>query len=262
MVIVRGIEESARWFKRPRGSGSAEIRLFCFHHAGGTATLFREWPGLFPRSIEPVAVQLPGRAERFREPAYESMPPLIDALIDALAPILDQSFAFYGLSMGARLSWALTHRLRDHGMPMPGALFLACAAAPDREEGRADWNVGKEDLIGYLREMGGTPPEIFTQPELLDLFLPTLRADLTMVDSFRMRPRVPLDIPIRAFAGIDDVEGLPDRMSGWRLETRGVFHLDVVPGGHFFDAAGERQVIRAIATDLLSEYPRMGVKVQ
>jgi medium-chain acyl-[acyl-carrier-protein] hydrolase len=261
-VIVQGLDESARWFRRPRGGGSAAVRLFCFHHAGGTATLFREWAGLFPQSIESVAVQLPGRAERFREPAYESMPPLIDALAEAMVPMIDQSFAFYGVSMGARLAWALAHRLRDHGMPMPGALYLACAAAPGWKEGRANWKVGKQELIAYLRKMGGTPPEIFTQPELLDSFLPTLRADLTVVDSFRLRPRVPLDMPIRAFAGIDDVEGPPERMSGWRLETRGPFHLHAVSGGHFFDAAGERQVIRTIATDLLSEYPRMGVKVQ
>jgi surfactin synthase thioesterase subunit len=40
-------------------------------------------------------------------------------------------------------------------------------------------------------------------------------------------------------------------MSGWCDETRGRFDLDVVQGGHFFDAAGELQVIQAITDGLI-----------
>lgn len=215
--------------------------------------MYREWPHLMPRSIELVALQLPGRADRLREPPFETMAPLVDALIEVIEPLLDQPFAFYGLSMGARVAWALTHGLREQAMPTPSVLYLASAAAPGSKEGRADWDARKDDLVGYLREMGGTPPEIFSQPELLASLLPTLCADLILVDTFCFRPSTPLDVPIRAFAGIDDVEGSPERMSGWRLETSGRFHLDVVPGGHFFDATGELQVIRTITDDLLRE---------
>jgi medium-chain acyl-[acyl-carrier-protein] hydrolase len=246
-------DDSARWFKRPRRGRTSDVRLFCFHHAGGTAALYREWPQLLPTVIAPVAVQLPGRADRFREPPFETMAQLLDELIEVIGPLLDQPFAFYGLSMGARVSWALAHHLRSRQLPMPAALYLASVAAPGCEEGRADWDVGKEDLLRYLRTMGGTPPELFSEPELLASLLPTLRADLTVVDSFRFRPPRPLDLPIRAFAGLDDAEGPPDRMRGWRAETRGRFDLDVVPGGHFFNAAGELQVIRTITDDLLRE---------
>jgi medium-chain acyl-[acyl-carrier-protein] hydrolase len=251
MAAGRPGSDRARWLRRFRRGGACDVRLFCFHHAGGTASLFRGWANQLPRSIEPVAVQLPGRGDRLREPPFETMAPLLDALVEVLRPMLDQEFAFYGLSMGAKVAWALAHSLRERGMPMPSVLYLASAAAPGLKE---HWSDGKDDLVGYLREMGGTPPEIFSEPDLLAVLLPTLRADLTLVNSFHFHPAERLDMRIRAFAGVDDVEGSPDRMNGWRLETLGRFSLDVIPGGHFFDAAGELQVIQTITHDLAGKF--------
>lgn len=249
------VDERARWLKsfgrRGPADIGADIRLFCFHHAGGTASAYRDWPRLMPAAVEPVAVQLPGRADRFREPALDQMPVLIDHLVDVLRPLLNEPYAFYGLSMGARVAWALTHRLRDEGLPLPARLFLASVAAPGRREGKAHWT--EDEVLAYLRHMGGTPPEIFAEPALLAGLLPTLRADLTLVDSFHLRPATPLEMPIHAFAGVDDVEGSPERMDGWRAETSGRFDLDVVIGGHFFDPAGERQVVQTITDELLRE---------
>ncbi|BCB89238.1 thioesterase [Phytohabitans suffuscus] len=242
-------DERARWLKSFGRRGPADVRLFCFHHAGGTASAYRDWPRLMPAAVEPVAVQLPGRADRFREPALDQMPVLVDHLVEVLLPLLDEPYAFYGLSMGARVAWALTHSLRDEGLPPPAALFLASVAVPGHREGKADWTEG--EVLEYLRQMGGTPPEIFSEPALLAGLLPTLRADLKLVDSFHLRPATPLRTPIHVFAGIDDVEGSPKRMNDWQAETLGRFDLDVVTGGHFFDRAGEHQVIRAVTEDLL-----------
>lgn len=240
---------AARWLKRSGGATPPAARLFLFHHAGGTAALYRDWRRLVPQFVELIAVQLPGRADRLREPPYTAMAPLVAALTDVVEPLLDLPFACFGLSMGAKLCWAFAHRLRELALPMPLSLYLAGAAAPGLREGRQDWNVPDEDLIGYLRHMGGTPPELFAHPELLALLLPTLRADLTVVDSFEFEPATPLDVAIRAFAGTEDVEGGPGRMRGWGLQTSRAFTLEAVPGGHFFDIAGRIRVARVITED-------------
>src|SRR6266480_1771428 len=102
-----------RWFKRfGRRDGPADLRLWCFHHAGGSASMYRHWPRLLPPPIEPVAVQLPGRADRFGEPAFDRMAPLVDELVEVLKPLLDRPFACYGVSMGSRVAWTLSHVLR------------------------------------------------------------------------------------------------------------------------------------------------------
>jgi surfactin synthase thioesterase subunit len=129
-------------------------------------------------------------------------------------------------------------------------LFVAASAAPVLDNGTFDWEGRADGLEGYVRELGGTPDKVLAEPDLLAAFLPTLRADLTVLRTHRFRPATPLDIPIRAFAGVDDrVAGLA-RMAGWRTETAARFDLELVSGGHFFDSAGERQVIRTIGDDL------------
>jgi surfactin synthase thioesterase subunit len=240
-----------RWLKRyGRRGTAAEIWLLCFHHAGGSAAIFRKWPELISPAVEPVAVQLPGRADRFNEPAFEHMAPLVDALVDVVTPLLDRPFACYGVSMGARVAWSFALALRRRAMPMPVQLFLACEPAPVHDDGARPWEDWPGELEGYLRDLGGTPREVLAEPELVRALLPTLRADLTALTTATVRPVTPLDVPIRAFSGTGDPVAPPDLMAGWRAETSAHFELDLIAGGHFFDLAGERSVIHAIGDDL------------
>jgi surfactin synthase thioesterase subunit len=92
---------------------------------------------------------------------------------------------------------------------------------------------------------------VFDHPDLLDLFLPTVRADLKVVGTCPVTSREPLATPIRAFAGAHDTEASPARMLPWRAETNVEFDLNVVSGGHFFTADGMRQVLAATTKDLV-----------
>ncbi|MGC5015665.1 thioesterase II family protein [Streptosporangium sp. DT93] len=240
-----------RWLKRfGRIDHNARIRLLCFHHAGGSAAMYREWHRLMPSSVELVAVQLPGRADRFAEPAHDRMTCLVHDLVDVLKPLLDRPFACYGISMGARVAWALTHRLRELAMPLPTRLYVACDPAPITDDGTWPWQGRPDGLEGYLREMGGTPLEVLDSPELLRAVLPTLQADLAVLSTHDFSPTTPLDVPIRAFAGVDDPTGTPERVAFWRTETTAGFQLHHLAGGHFLNAAAERQVVQTIVQDL------------
>jgi surfactin synthase thioesterase subunit len=240
-----------RWFKRfGHRDRPAEIRLLCFHHAGGSAGMYRHWPQLLPPRVEPVAAQLPGRADRFGEPPFDRMEPLVDELVELLKPLLDRPFACYGVSMGARVAWALVHTLRERSMPLPSHLFVACDTAPSEDDGSWPWEGRADGLEGYLREMGGTPAAVLAEPELMRALLPTVRADLHVLSTHRLQPGTPLAVPIRGFAGVHDQAAPPHRMAAWRLETTARFDLDLVTSGHFFDPAAERQVVRSIGQDL------------
>src|SRR5581483_10101922 len=115
--------------------------------------------------------------DRFLEPAYDRMKPLVDDLVDVVAPLLHEPFACYGVSMGARVAWALAHALRERGMPMPQALYVAASRGPTRDDGDWRWEGRADGLEGYVRETGGTPPAVLAEPVLLAALLPTLHAD-------------------------------------------------------------------------------------
>ncbi len=244
-------DRERRWLKRfDRRERSTGTRLLLFHYAGGSAGTFRQWSALLPWSVEPVAVQLPGRADRFLEPAYERMEPLVDDLVDVIEPLLDRPFACYGVSMGARVAWALAHALRERAKPLPRVLYVAASVGPRADNGSWRWEGRKDGLEGYVREMAGTPAEVLAEPRLLAALLPTLRADLTVLSTHGLHPATPLDVPIRAFAGSEDDEASPERMTSWSSETSARFDLEVLACGHFFDSDAERQVIERVGRDL------------
>jgi medium-chain acyl-[acyl-carrier-protein] hydrolase len=244
-------EVDRRWIKRfGRRRTEADLRLLCFHHAGGSASLYRGWPAALPEHVEPMAVQLPGRADRFREPVHERMDELMEELVTAVEPVLDRPFACYGLSMGARVAWSLAHELRERGMPQPRALFVASCAAPALDTRHFEWEGRPDGLEGYVREMGGTPDEVLAEPALLATLLPILRSDLTVLETHTLRPDTPLDVPIHAFAGRDDAAASPERMRGWASETTGAFTLDELDSGHFPDEAAERRILAALTRGL------------
>ena len=152
--------------------------------------------------------------------------------------------------MGARVAWALTHVLRERRCRSRSAVpGLRRRAEPGRRT--YPWEGAPDGLEGYLREIGGTPPEVLAEPELVHVLLRTLRSDLTVLSTHVFRPAAPLDVRIHAFAGMDDRTAPAERMAPWAAETTARFDLDVVRGGHFFEADAERQVIRTIGQDLI-----------
>jgi surfactin synthase thioesterase subunit len=179
------------------------------------------------------------------------MAPLVDDLVDVIKPLLDRRFACYGISMGARVAWALTHTLCERAMPLPARLYVACDPGPITDDGTWPWQGRSDGLEGYLREMGGTPTEVLDQPELLRALLPTLRADLAVLSTHNFHPATPLDLSIRAFAGVDDPLATPERMNCWRTETTANFELHRLPSGHFLNADAEHQVVQTIVQDLI-----------
>ncbi|MER6346070.1 thioesterase II family protein [Streptomyces sp. NPDC001595] len=224
-----------RWIRRTGPvPATVRLRLFCFHYAGGSPTMFRTWPPLMPPGVSVEPVLLPGRDARFRETPYDRMEPLAADVAEALGPRLDRPYALFGYSMGAQVAFHVAHALRAAGAPEARALFVGASPGPFLQREVPAWDQSDAHLVDYLRDMGGTPQDVLDDPELLALMLPTLRADLTTVATCPYTPRPPLGMPVHAFAGQDDASASPERMRAWERESEGEFRLTALPGGHFF----------------------------
>jgi surfactin synthase thioesterase subunit len=240
-----------RWFPTRKPLPEPRMRLFCFPFAGGSAAIYNTWPGGMPAGVELCAVQLPGRERRLMEKPFDSLPTLVDALLPVLAPLLDRPFAFFGYSMGSRIALEVTRRLHVRNGPLPRGLLLA-AAGPPRENDRAPiHHLPEAEFIAHLRKYDGTPEEILQHRELLELLLPTLRADFALAWWENGNYAVKLNIPISAMGAVGDAHVPLARLETWREETSSPdFRVRHFEGGHFFIRQQQDALLAAVREDL------------
>jgi medium-chain acyl-[acyl-carrier-protein] hydrolase len=108
------------------------------------------------------------------------------------------------------------------------------------------------ELRSELLRLNGTPREVLEHPELMELMLPLLRADFSVVETYVYRPGVPLECPLTAFGGLRDSEVSRAQLEAWREQTASEFVLRMLPGDHFFlnDPQSQPLLLSAIAKDL------------
>ena len=225
------------------------LRLFCFHHAGAGASTFRPW--LAPLAAAGVAVsalQLPGRENRFLEPAHSRLEPLIDALIPQLAPHLHRPFSLFGHSMGALVAFEVARRLA--GSPLLCHLVVSgCAAPPGLPDDYLVWAAGldRPSLAAAAHRYEGLPRAIVDDADLQELLLPDLETDLRLVAGYRFTPAAALPCAVTLANGRDDWHVRGTVLDGWNDVCRLTPERLWFDGGHFYLLENE-DVTRALAT--------------
>jgi medium-chain acyl-[acyl-carrier-protein] hydrolase len=214
------------------------VRLFCFPHAGGTASVYTPWAralGEWP--IEVAAAQLPGRGDGSREPPCADFDALVDQLATLIAHFSDRPFAFFGHSFGALTAFELARRLRDRGLPRPAQLFVSGAFAPQIPNDGAPLRFIDNDTVfleAVSARYGGIPRIVLEQADLRVALVPALRADLALTETYAYRGAPPLACPIAAYAGASDPIVSGPRLARWREQTTAEFSWRLFAGGHFY----------------------------
>ncbi|MEC7583335.1 MAG: thioesterase domain-containing protein [Planctomycetota bacterium] len=231
----------------------AKLRLFCLPYAGGGSVEFHGWRRQMPQAIDICPVLLPGRERRLREPAIPHIEPLVETLAQALEPAIQQGpFALFGHSMGAWIAFELARQLRRNGQNMPVHLFASARRAPHLPgQGQAWSKLPDDQFLNAIQDRYGSIPQpLFDDPKLLALFLPALRADFTLVDSYQHREEPPLAVPIDAYRGEADAFVSPPECLAWQQHSTGAFSLETFPGEHFFLRDSRELLVAAIARRL------------
>ncbi len=239
------------WVICPKPNRDAQIQLFCFHHAGGGTLSFRNWAtGLSP-AVELYLIQLPGRERRLSEPAFTRIEPLIQELKYAILPYLHKPFAFLGYSMGSLLAFELTRHLCQENKIYPQHLFVCARRAPQLPATKPPIHkLSDAVFLEELRKLNGTPKEILANDELMALFIPTLRADFAVIETYNYYDREPLNCPITAIGGSEDTEVSHEDLEAWNLQTNASFNLHILPGDHFFLHSATSRLLQIIYTVL------------
>ncbi len=237
------------WIVVPRPNPAARARLICLPYAGAGTAVYRAWAESMPAHVELILVRLPGRETRLREPPFRRMAELTPELTDALRPKLDQPFFMFGHSMGALIAFDLCRRLRRLGAPLPAHLFVSGRAAPQLPSRDSPLHqLPDAEFLSMLQHRyNAIPDTIASDAAMMQLFLPILRADFSIIESFDYTPEAPLPFPISAYGGLGDERALAEELAAWRYQTQGAFSLEMFPGDHFYLQSARGELLQALA---------------
>ncbi|MCX2953673.1 thioesterase II family protein [Lentzea sp. NEAU-D7] len=218
----------------PYGSTGTGTRLFCFPHAGASAAVYAGWRTAGNGDPAICPVQLPGRAARGRETPHHDPEALADDVISGLGAELTGDYALFGHSVGALVAYLVARRIVERGGQPPRHLFVSGRPAPQLPNTRRELRaLPTDDLVGELRALGGLPDVLLKERSLLELFLPLLRADMSVNETYRHVPGPPLPIPLTVFGGTDDPRAEHAELAAWQ-ELSADSALVTYPGGHFY----------------------------
>lgn len=227
-------------------------RLFCLPFAGGGASVYRGWASLFAAAdIEVCPIELPGRGMRFGEPLLTSVEAVCADLRPTIDTLLDLPAAFFGHSMGAFIAFELALAAGSRA----AHLFVSAAPSPDVRPRTFIAGLSDDGLQRELRRMGGTPPEVLENAELMELLLPVFRADVTLTEAYHRAVGERVSCPLTVFAGVTDDEAPIGETRGWRAFAESGARARDLPYGHFFLEAARTVLAREIIDDLARVTP-------
>lgn len=211
-----------------------QIRIFCFPFAGGGASGYRAWQKFFPKCVGVYPVQLPGRENRISEEPFTNMVELVAEISRNLRPYLTKPFVFFGHSLGAKIAFEVVRTLRRQWQLEPSHFIVSGSRAPHIPEPKPLHHLADADFVHELRRFSGTPEAILQNRELMELFIPILRADFMLDETYVHLTEEPIACPISVFGGTFDPEAAPRELEDWQQHTSNRFNLEMIEGDHFF----------------------------
>ena len=213
------------------------MNLFCFPYAGGSAMVYYGWREFLHRQINLIPVELSGRGKRIHEPLYFDLQNAVDDLYNIISSQLDSApYAFFGHSLGSLLAYELAQKIKASNIRQPTHLFFSGKASPNIKNVK-EKNFHLMDAEKFKKEvihLGGTPPEFFDHPELVDLFVPLLRNDFKLAETIVCKNEVaPFRCDISVFLGKND-EISAEQADGWKFHMSQNCSVYYFNGGHFF----------------------------
>lgn len=215
--------------------GSRSDILLCFPPAGGGPSFFAPWSGA--SSVFDVApIDLPGKEKLLFEEPFDTVPRLARAILPAaITAVADRRrITLFGHCFGAIVAYELARLLEVECPTRELLLFASGSAAPGEIPWTRAADLPDEGLLNQVGLNAGEPQSIPEDPELRELILPALRADVTAHESYEP-PADPL-----ASCSVVTVRGERDALvdaeaaARWRDFTTGRFGSFELPGSHMY----------------------------
>jgi surfactin synthase thioesterase subunit len=224
-----------KWLACLRREPAATFRLWCFPGTGSGSALWQPLATRLASRVEIVALCLAGREARLTEAPATRMRDLVEPIAEVIATRGDMPAVLCGHSLGGLVAFEVARQLRAWRVPAPAGLIACSCRAPHRPPLQPLLhNLPRREFIAAItRRYGVIPHEIAAHPEVLELLIGALRADLEISETYGPSTER-LDIPLLCLGASDDHVIAADLLKPWRHHTRAAFAAEFLPGGHFF----------------------------
>lgn len=233
------------WIGHFPGPGAATL---VFPHAGGSAVNYRPLALALATGADTYVMQYPQRADRFREPAAETLPELARSLFDAAPWHQLGPLRLFGHSMGSIVAFEFARLAEERGIEIQ-RLWASAGPAPGAVAGLRKLPTGDAELRAELAELGGTDPRLLADQEFLTLLLTPVRSDYLAFNRYRCEPEVTIRADINVLGGRSDDRIRPDMLARWAGHTTGACAVSLYNGGHFYHYEHIDALAKRVITD-------------
>jgi surfactin synthase thioesterase subunit len=230
---------------------AAVPQLLCFPHAGASTMTYYSWRSALAGRYEVCIVDPPGRVGSPADPPARTMAELLSSVAQRAESLLRPPYLLYGHSLGALLAFETARRLSALGVA-PALLVVSGRNGPAMPSATADiHHLPDGELLHAVDRLDRSMPSLRDTPGLAELFLPVLRADLTLAETYDYHEDRPLSCPILSIQGEDDPVVTRPGVATWAAQTTGYCTFRWMPGEHLFHLSGSR--FRSELPELMSQ---------
>lgn len=209
--------------------------------------MYTPWVNTIDKNVELICLQLPGRGGYIFDTPYSNMNELLNDALEDLIPFIDRPYIFLGYSLGAKIAFELMLRLKEIGFPLP-VHFVAIASPAPHLPRRTPHihHLPDDELVKSLAAYQGTPKELLYDKDLMELLLPAIRADFTLLEKYRCTSQDVVPTTLSVFGGQLDKDVEEEELSAWKKLFAHTYSFELFPGGHFFIKESESLLLKAV----------------
>ncbi|MEK4528096.1 thioesterase [Paenibacillus sp. BGI2013] len=176
--------------------GEGNRQMVCFPYLGGNSNSFQPLVPYLP-DTEIWAFTPPGHGLNTETP-LEHMQQLVELYTSKLLDVIQPGSLLFGHSLGGITAYFVAQRLYQERPDVAKTLRLVLSACNTPDEcGMQNYDrMSDENLIDHLFSYEALPHELIHEKELLNYFLPVIRADFRMLESAATLEYEPLSLPV------------------------------------------------------------------
>lgn len=208
------------------------MKIIAFAFAGGSKYSFQ----MFSTKLSQFIVEeYPGRGLRIKEKLITELEPIIEDLLPKVINEIEnsQEYIIYGHSMGALVGFLICHRLQELGIKPPVKLVVSGRNDPSLKRAKKIAHLPNSEFWKEVINIGGIPDELAKHSELIDFYVPILKADFSAIENYHYDKKEKLKVPIDVFYG--KTEGISEtEIEGWKNQSTENVVITPLEGNHFF----------------------------